>query len=372
MRELIMLRKTADWEEGELFPLHYKESNFPMNGTSKRVRFPKELNGDLAEEIGLHISDGTMSEGRVEYCGHEDDDGVYLRYRVLPLLRRIWGIKKVSWKAERDNKCLKLVLHSRRIVKFKERVLGLPCGVKEEIQIPERIMTRRSIVRRLMSGLFDGDGSISFKSKAGLAHTYPVINYTSISERLIRQVQDLLSNLGFIIPTKVSRKNERTLIMQINGDKNYERWMNIIGFNNPKHLTKVVLYELFGLVPPETDLVERVKLILGEIEVSAIYPLDKLRVNTNRITEKKVLGALAEGKNYIKELGRRLSLDERIVSTALIRLSKMGLVKCVGYRRGGKKYYGITQWGLNKLNRVETIVKRLREEFHLAVYFFIF
>jgi DNA-binding MarR family transcriptional regulator len=363
-----MLKESVEWEEEENLPLHYNASDLIVKGRCKSVHLPRELTGDLAEEVGIHISDGYMKRVAVVYCGHEEDDEDYLRYRVSPLLKRIWGLKKVGWRMQPDNKCLKLKVYSRRIVLFKEKVLGLPCGAKEGIQIPERLLMRRSLVRRLLSGLFDGDGSISFKSKDGLGHTYPVINFASISERLIRQVQDLLRKLGFILPTKLSMTNERTLIIQLNGDRNYERWMNLIGFNNPKHLTKVVLYENFGMVPPNTGLVERVKLIRGAIELSTLYPVEKLRVNNNRITEKKVLEALAEGKNHIKELGRLTSLDAQIVKRALIRLTKMGLVKRASYRRGAsKKYYKVTRWGFNKLKRIETIVKRLREEFQLAL-----
>jgi intein/homing endonuclease len=309
-----------------------------------------------------------MKRRVVVYCGHEEDDGAYLHYRVAPLVKRIWGLRNIGWRKQPDNKCLKLKVYSRRIVLFKEKVLGLPCGAKEGIQIPEILMKHRGLVRRLLSGLFDGDGSISFKSKDGLGHTYPVINFASISERLIRQVQKLLRKLGFIIPTKLSRTNERTLIIQLNGNRNYERWMNLIGFNNPKHLTKVVLYENLGIVPPNTGLEERVKLIRGTIKLSTLYPVEKLRVNNNRITEKKILVALAKGENYIKELGRLSSLDEQCARKSLMRLNKMSLVECLGNRIRGKTYYRITRWGLNKLKRVDTVEKRLRGEFQLDVH----
>ena len=137
----------------------------------------------------------------------------------------------------------------------------MPSGRKEGITIPDYFLGDRRITRIVLRGLFDGDGSLSFKSKDGLAHTYPVLSYSSISKPLMKQLQRQLQRLGFIIPKKLWERENGTVYLAINGDKNYERWMNTIGFNNPKHLTKVVLYETFGLVPPETDLVERVKLI---------------------------------------------------------------------------------------------------------------
>lgn len=205
---------------------------------------------------------------------------------------------------------------------FKNKVLGLPYGKKEVIVIPKYFLRDERITRTVIRGLFDGDGCLSFKSKEGLAHTYPVLSYISISKLLIEQLKTLLEEMGFTVPKKLVENKNGTLVLFLNGDTNYERWMNTIGFNNPKHLTKVVLYEKFGMVPPETDLVERVKLIRRDIKLSEIYPVDELRVNNNRITENKVLKELAEGVNYIRGLGRRAQLDEQCVRKALRRLAK--------------------------------------------------
>jgi len=362
-----MLRETTEWEERGSLPLNYKESDVAMKGRHKPVKLPQKITGDLAEEIGIHISDGTMGMNVVDYCGHEEEDGVYLRYYVLPLLKRLWGIKNVGWKAERDNKCLKLKMYSRRIVRFKERVLGLPRGSKEDIKIPERFMRRRCWVNRLLTGLFDGDGSISFKSKAGLAHTYPVISLTSTNEGLVRQVQELLRRLEFIVPSKFWKRENGVFSLQLNGDKNYERWLNTVGFNNPKHLTKVVLYEKCSVVPPDTNLEERRQLIRGELKLEQIYDTSQLRINENRVIEKEVLKLLFRGNSWIKELGKQLNVYKERVMSALRRLAKQGLVKCIKSERRGKQIYQLTPWGVKKLKRVEEIEARLKQEFHLAV-----
>jgi intein/homing endonuclease len=361
-----MLNETVGWENGEEVPLHYFETELPLKGTRIVIEFPQEVTGDLAEEIGIHLSDGYMDRRFVEYSGHEEDDSAYLLYWVRPLLREVWSIQQVKYK-EADGKCIKLRINSRQLVVFKERVLGLPRGKKEGIKIPECVLKRRDLVLRVLNGLFDGDGSLSFKSKDGLGHTYPVISYASISDPLLRQIQELLRRLGFTLPNKLYDKKDGTLILSINGDRNYERWMRLIGFNNPKHLTKVVVYERDGIMPPHTGLRERVKLIRGDVKLSAIYPVDKLRMNKGRIVEKKILEKLVEGENYIGELGQLTQFHRECVADALRRMAKMGLVECVRYKRGCKKYYELTQWGVNKLNREEAIVKRLREEFHLAV-----
>ncbi|MFX1519234.1 MAG: LAGLIDADG family homing endonuclease [Promethearchaeota archaeon] len=362
-----MLSEAVNWEEEEVIPLHYAEDEFRPKKKYKSVHLPKKVTEALAEETGIHISDGNIWEGRVSYAGHAEDDSAYLRYKVRPLLKQVWGIKNVTKKLVKGKQGMSLGFCSKEIANFKEKLLGLPSGKKDEIEIPACIMRSRRLVKGVLRGLFDGDGSLSFKSKWELGHTYPVINYGSISLPLLRQIQQLLRKLGFTVPNKLSDKKDGTFILCINGDTNYERWISTIGFNNPKHLTKVVLYEREGIVPPNTGLRERLKLIRGEVELSDVYPVDKLRVNNNRITEIKVLQKLEHDESHISELGRHYNVDRQCISGALRRLFKMGLVECVQAKKGCKSIYRITQWGLNKLNRVETIVKRLREEFYLPV-----
>jgi predicted transcriptional regulator len=365
-------RKLEEIEERCRIPLPTRELDFGGSRIYHKVKLPVEVTEQLSENVGIHISDGHMgnyegSSKKIQYHGHAIDDFPFYTFHFVPLLKQLWGTSRIYFRGVRNEKTLIIEIKSKQLVLFKHEVLGLPYGKKKTIMIPEYFLKNLRFLRILMRGLFDGDGSLSFKSKDGLAHTYPVLSYSSISEPLMRQLQEQLMRLGFVIPKKLWERDDGTFYLAINGDTNFERWMNLIGFNNPKHLTKVVLYEKFGLVPPKTDLVERVKFIRGEIKLATNYPVDVLRVNNNRIIEKKILEALTEGKNYIKGLARLTSLNNQYVKKALVRLNKMGLVKCDNETDELKKFYQLTRWGLNKLNRAETMEKRLREEFHLAV-----
>ena len=289
-------------------------------------------------------------------------------FHFVPLLKRLWETRRIKFQRVNREQTLRIRIFSQQLALFKHKVLGLPYGKKSAITIPESFLRSLHMTCVMLRGLFDGDGSLSFKSKDGLAHTYPVISYSSISKPLMRQLQEQLRRLGFVVPQKLWERDNGTCYLAINGDKNYERWMNTIGFKNPKHLSKVVLYEKFGMLPPDTDLIERVKLIRGAIKLSEIYPVNKLRENNNRITEKKVLEQLAEGGNYISELARLSRLDHECVARALRRQIKMGLAEQDEEKsRCNKKYYRITEWGMNKLRRAAAILKRLREEYNLAL-----
>jgi DNA-binding MarR family transcriptional regulator len=327
---------------------------------------------DLAEDVGIHISDGNMicnakTKG-MTYSGHSIDDFPYFVFRFLPLLKQLWKTSRITCKCIKGEQTVIIRICSKPLVLFKYRVLRLPHGKKKSITIPKYFLENRQIVQTVIRGLFDGDGSLCFKSKAGLGHTYPVISLSSLSKPLLKQLENLLARLGFTVPEKLQSKNDgTTFILFLNGDKNYELWMNTIGLNNPKHLTKVALYEIFGMVPPDTGLVERVKLIRGDLKLSEIYPVKKFRVNNYRVLEKKVLSELVTQTRYINELGSLTNLDRQRIRYTLRRLSKLGFVECVKSKIGGKKHYQITQSGLNKLKRVNSIMKRLRDEFNITV-----
>lgn len=354
-------------------PLHYLKDEFhtEREDIAKAVRLPTRITGALAEELGVHLSDGHMNDdGLVSFTGHVNDDRAYLYCRVAKLLKKVWGIRRVI-KKEVTNECegkswVELRIYSRKLVKFKERVLGLPIGRKDELKMPSAIINHRRLLRRVLCGLFDGDGSLSFKSKWGLRHTYPVISFCTGSQMLATQVHKALRKLGFTVPVMTRRRDTGVLTIQMNGNINYERWMNTIGFNNPKHLTKVILYEQFGLVPPETDLEERLRILRGEVELSEIYPMRRLRVNKRRKQEKKLLEKLSKGENYVELLANLRTKNDDRIKRAFRRLSKMGLVKYVEDAHRCKSCR-LTRWGVNKVQRVESIIKRLRKEYNLTL-----
>ncbi len=93
-----MLNETFNWEVGESIPLHYTENEFRPKRKSKSVKLPKMVTEELAEETGIHISDGNIWNGIMIYAGHAEDDSAYLRYKVVPLIKKVWGIKNVTQK----------------------------------------------------------------------------------------------------------------------------------------------------------------------------------------------------------------------------------------------------------------------------------
>ncbi len=60
--------------------------------------------------------------------------------------------------------------------------------------------------------------------------------------------------------------------LDINGRKNFKKWMVFVGFNNPKHLTKIKIWERLGYCPPNTTYSERLKILNGGSHLPPIIP----------------------------------------------------------------------------------------------------
>jgi len=93
----------------------------------------------------------------------------------------------------------------------------------------------RSVLRSMLSGMFDGDGHSSKLSGT--------VGYTSISEKLIQQLRVLLLNFGMI--TKTSIDNRTTSEFHVNG-KNYisprkKSWQLLLSTTDSKRF-----YDLIG------------------------------------------------------------------------------------------------------------------------------
>ena len=91
------------------------------------------------------------------------------------------------------------------------------------------------------------------------------MNLGSTSKSLISEVSRILSSFEInhilIKPFKQKIINWRDLhILQID-NKYVIRYFDIIGSNNPKHITKFKIWKQFGFCPPHTNLEQRKEIL---------------------------------------------------------------------------------------------------------------
>jgi len=234
-----------------------------------------EIDGDVAELLGIHIGDGCISINNryheyylggdiIEERKYHDEwvSKLFDKKIALPILK-----KKINYKEHPKVGIYGFHIFDRRIVEFFKK-LGISHGSKINIGIPNYILKNNKLSKRFLRGLFDTDGNIYFdknRSAKIQKNNRPIIKLSGVSEKLIKGVYNLLVSLGFHPRMKKKYKGKRDknfvhslLIYRI---KDVENYIREIGFKNPKHYTKWQIYKKLGFCPPNTKLKERLSIL---------------------------------------------------------------------------------------------------------------
>ena len=92
------------------------------------------------------------------------------------------------------------------------------------------------MIGAVLRGMFDTDGGIGLDKRKTYKKPYIRINYTSVSEVLIKQISDILFKINLLHSI---HKRGNAFMIQINGEKNVKKFISEIGFSNSRHLKKV-------------------------------------------------------------------------------------------------------------------------------------
>jgi V/A-type H+/Na+-transporting ATPase subunit A len=163
---------------------------------SSPVTFPKEVNQDLAEFLGLLLSDGQLKGSRSVYFFNNDE---VLRNRFSELAGRLFNI---TCNESFENTVYAVKFHSVPIRRFLEN-LGIPTLQKSRnATIPNIIMkSKNEVIASFLNGYIAGDGS--------------VYNYTleiSTSSKAMNQgISYILSRLGIVyrVSTRITKDHPR-------------------------------------------------------------------------------------------------------------------------------------------------------------------
>lgn len=204
--------------------------NYTPHDIKKGIIFPDKVTPELAEEIGVHLGDGCLSKNRnyfsVKTNKKEED---YMQY-LFKLYKKIYNL---DLKLMRLPSVVGFEVYSKALCEFKNKVLGLPYGEKiHKIEIPKVILDTKNkeIYRALIKGLFDTDGCACIVKKNN--KSYPVISISIKSEKLIKQVSEMLIKLGYI-------PSYNKQYLALNGLVMLKKWVKEINSNNLKNIEKL-------------------------------------------------------------------------------------------------------------------------------------
>lgn len=203
-------------------------------GSSLSIKYPKKSEL-LAEFVGIVLGDGGISKYQLVITLHRIDDLKYSNF----VRKIIFNLFKI-----RTSKCFRqsvvnIIVSRIRLVKFCVENLGLKIGnkVKQQVDIPKWIKENVKYKKACLRGLIDTDGSIiihKYKSN-GKYYSYQKIGFTSRSIPLLKSVSEILCEL------KIKHRIMQPYDIRIESRENVEKYFNVVGTHNPKHLKRFKL-----------------------------------------------------------------------------------------------------------------------------------
>ncbi len=273
-----------------------------------------EMNPDLAEICGIHAGDGYMrcrsgNNFELDISGNVEEKEYY-DLHIVPLFERTFGIKiKTQFFQPRNTYGFRI---SKREVCETLHSFGFPYGKKTlVVEVPKKILKSKNIeiIYRFIRGVFDIDGTISFKKRVGSGyreflkkrHTYPSIKLSVCSKNLRDGVGSLLLQTGFqfaFSETKRMKESNKEYNLSLDGDQNLILWMYNIGFKNPIKENRFLIWKKYGFNPPLLSFEQQKDILSG-------------KVNPNDYYQEKLLD---ESRVIPKLIGKRISLIQVLES----------------------------------------------------------
>jgi len=201
---------------------------YSKNDFAKGIRLPQVVDELLAEEIGVHIGDGTLVAKRNYFSVRVDIDELEYSNHLVRLYFQLYNFKPKVF--VRDPIC-GFEIYSKAIFEFK-KALGLSPGRKKDIDIPVILKESRNmkLISACIRGIFDTDGCVYFTKDR--KHSKIIIY--SQSAKLIESLTFYLDKMGF--EPKVYDAGRRIMLY---GLPMLTLWMEKISTNNPKHYLKL-------------------------------------------------------------------------------------------------------------------------------------
>ena len=242
---------------------------FSKNDLRLGIKIPDHLTEELAYFLGFHVGDGHMSvqrrknkiDYRLAYDDHHENGFLWYIEYINPLIKKLFNKEANITKTTRGT--VNISFRSKAILVFLNRCCEIPCGQKKYISVPSIIQkSDNNIKASFLRGLADTDFSLSFKKDG----KYPTINHGTYSKTLHESVKLLLIELGiscFAAMYHRERKGTKLITYQIdiNGRKNLEKWMDLIGFSSYNALTRYLVWTKTGKLSPGTNVYDRIRIL---------------------------------------------------------------------------------------------------------------
>ena len=252
-----------------------------------------KLTKEFSEILGMFAADGCLQKEYVCMWGNIYQDKDYYDKIVCPLFSQVFN-KSLIAHEKKSNSVYGFYLCSKEVVQLFKN-LGFTNNKTYDVKIPKEVLESKNkeIYAAFIRGYADCDGCIDFLKRKGKYkpfklryNTYPRVWIVSVSHEVIKQISKLLTIMDIkhtIVDRKSPKETEKDAkTIAIRGPKRMEDFMKKIGFNNPGHYTKYLIWKKFGMCPPRTTLEQRKLILKNQINPFSFYNENKSNAR-NRI-----------------------------------------------------------------------------------------
>jgi intein/homing endonuclease len=234
-----------------------------------QIKMELAIDSNLAEFVGILLGDGSIgeyqsningkikSQYRVKITGDSQEDLPYFEEFLIPLSNSIFG-REPLLRFKKNERTAELLFFGSEIYRVLIGLGLVKAPKKGNCRVPEFI-TEQRLQKPFLRGFFDTDGSLVFDKQHSNKHYYPRLEMKIDESPMRKQIIDILRSLDF--NPRICRQKGNVWRVQLNGIGQFERWSQEITFNNPKHLTKRLLWKKFGYYRPGLTLQERIAML---------------------------------------------------------------------------------------------------------------
>ncbi len=159
----LIWKKAVDLKENEVI-IDFR--NYPFSKKQKKEGIDKEITEDLAELLGLVVSDGNLSKEKYRITFYSKSIELLQRFRDL--VHSVFNIEVKEYTDKRSN-IKRLYFNDKEIHQFLKS-LGIPNENKSKSRcvLKEIQNSSSDIVQSFIAGVINGDGSISNRKSGGI------------------------------------------------------------------------------------------------------------------------------------------------------------------------------------------------------------
>ncbi|NJE02038.1 ATPase, T2SS/T4P/T4SS family [Thermococcus sp. JdF3] len=161
-------------------------AQYLISVNSKPVRIVREVDEKLSYAVGVLLGDGYISSNGY-YVSATFDDSSYMNAFTSALSE---FLPESEPEIKRNEGYTVVTYGSKIFAEFLHRAFGIPKGRKENLDVPDLVLSNDELLRYFIAGLFDADGYVDENG--------PAVILTTKSENLARKVWYALQRLGII------------------------------------------------------------------------------------------------------------------------------------------------------------------------------